>query len=138
MRMHILAGVLLLAVGSTRAHAACPPELLQKMVDQGYSREEVLQLCGGERGSDGMAAVGPSEGASSALARLRELTADLDRRCRATPSSNVQGTGPSDLSRQYRGLLAQWERGQEKCSAGDTNACQVLEEAADQFFAGIR
>ena len=33
--------------------------------------------------------------------------------------------------------MAQWERGQQKCSGGDASACEVLEEAAGQFFDGL-
>lgn len=136
MRAQVMAGLLALVAAVGPAEAACPPELLQKMIDQGYTRAEVLRLCG-EGGGAGSAS-GTSSRVDSAFAQLRALSADLDRRCERTSASNPQGTGPCDLSRQYRQILAQWERGQQKCAGGDANACEVLEQAADQFFAGLR
>ncbi len=135
MRRDVLAGFLSLGLATGPAAAACPPELLQQMLEQGYTREDVLRICGSQDGST--AGDGPSARVNDAFSRLRALTAELDRKCRSTPGSNARGTGSCDLSREYRGIMAQWERGQQKCSGGDASACEVLEEAAGQFFDGL-
>ena len=135
MRRGILAGLLSLGFATGPAAAACPPELLQQMLEQGYTREDVLRLCGTEGGSAG--GDGSSSRVNDAFTRLRALTAEFDRKCRSMPGSNDRGTGSCDLASEYRGIMAQWERGQQKCSSGDANACQVLEEAAGQLVDGL-
>lgn len=152
MRSKVLLVTAILAAAPGAATAACPPELLAKMIDQGYERAEVLRLCGdGAAGPVGVptpsatpavpgSAAAPRQAPTNprveeAFGRLRALTGRLTAQCGSTGGRNARSTGPCDLADQYAEILGLWQGGQAKCRGGDREACRVLGEAAEQFLA---
>ena len=133
MRIVVLTAALVLGPGL--ADAACPPDLLGRLLDQGYSKDEVVRLCGG--GSAGEAGAGGQTRTAAALARLQQLTDELGGRCRAAPTRTPRGDGSCDLYDQYRGILADWQARQSECSGGDETACRHLDTAAAKLLSTV-
>lgn len=130
MKACVVAVALVLGSIPAGAGAACPPDLLRRLLDQGYGKDEVARLCG-----DGGAGAGTP--VAVANAKLRQLTAALEERCRTSPSRTARGDGSCDLYEEYRGILADWQARQNECSGGDETACRQLETAAGQLLSKL-
>src|SRR4051794_1680117 len=127
MRTFLLTAVLV-AVPAAGTRAACPPDLLSRSLEKGYSRDEVMRLGGGVDGRTGPAEAAPDAEAppiiAAAQAKLEQLTNTLGARCQTNPGRTARGDGPCDLYDEYSGILNDWRARRGEGTGGGRAACR--------------